>query len=764
MRNLFVLSIFSLLSCSVFESDDKKNNNGSNGSVSQLSSLTGQLMIETEEGELPAANAQISVVGHPEYSAVANSNGEVAIQNMLPGALEIYAVANTDGSSVGGLTLTSAETRAAQFKNIVIASSGVTQLPSDIKLTKPGAIKGAIAILNNPDNVKVGGTEVFIPGTSFIAKADDEGKFTLLNLAAGIYDQVRFNQEGLTESNLFDIEVTSGEMTDVGTVYLALSTGPSGRIVNLTGTEKRTIGSNEMVILPSKNVTLNLRYDSRATLMKLSHESSFINSDWQPVASSVKVDSKKNIEAFNYFQTDGSKSVFVKFSDQNGLESSVYKLDFIIDTEAPKSDGMELLYGWGQVSETAPGIHMTLLASDSGSGVKEVMACADPTFSGCQWSSYQREFYGSGLIAGPGLNTVYVKYRDYLDRESEIVSDSISGGPVTIVPTGTIAENITLYSEETPYQFSGYTKFTSDFKAEEGIEIVYDGGAGTVVFEGQVLMLGTQASPIVVTSEGGFGGFNASNSQSKNNLFEYINFAAGQSLSTTQEGIIQIDGGKILNCTLSLANSMWIYKRGVRPLVVSGNTLHGGAILILGGNGATIIEHNQFVTSTSGASGYTGIVQNDGSSSATGTIVRYNTFNMDWGGGLGGSQPAVQIYNGDLEFSNNQAIPTASSGAPTIVAIEGSGTINLTAEHNNLHPTCTMGSPDTIRHFYVLNGSGINVTVNPDQNFYDGHSTTNPQNQDDTGGATINTDLNTQITAWPTTGAKANGCVGHLCI
>jgi hypothetical protein len=151
----------------------------------------------------------------------------------------------------------------------------------------------------------------------------------------GEYDVIRFEKSGLTSSEILDVVVTSGNTMDIGTIVMSLSTGPSGAVSNLNNAVSYKIDGEDIDVLTDDIVQIDLVYDTRAVLMKIAHESSFLNVDWVPVDSSYLFTAATNSSAINYFSTDGRKAVYVKFADINSLESSLYFHEFFIDTEKP---------------------------------------------------------------------------------------------------------------------------------------------------------------------------------------------------------------------------------------------------------------------------------------------------------------------------------------------------------------------------------------------------------------------------------------------
>src|SRR5690606_1141144 len=128
-----------------------------------------------------------------------------------------------------------------------------------------------------------------------------------------------------------DVVVLEGGTVDLGDLTLSLSNGPEGGIA-VTADLSPTIDGATRKVMTSRTVTATLAYDGDAALMKISDEPSFLNKAWKPVASTAQWT----------FTSDGAKSLYVTYSDLNGLESSPYSVDFIVDTEAPTLAGITI--------------------------------------------------------------------------------------------------------------------------------------------------------------------------------------------------------------------------------------------------------------------------------------------------------------------------------------------------------------------------------------------------------------------------------------
>lgn len=539
--------------------------------------LTGSLRIEAGGEFLPAANAKLEFESHPEYDLVVKEDGSFRMNNVVPGALTIYATFDSGLGLAEGASI-----KALQIKDIIIGAGSETIVPEEASiLSDPGSISGTISLINNPENVELLGIEIYIPGTSYLAKADATGNFTISNVPAGTYDNIRFEKPGLTSSDILDIQVKSGENLNIGSVFMSLSTGPSGKIVSIENSTGRTIGGNPVAVVQGTAFRVNLLYDSRATLMKSAHESAFINVDWIPVASNYDFTAVSNATAFAHFKEDGVKNIFVKFSDSNGLESSVYNLQFITDNQAPTLDAVTILNGWAQSS--TQDIFLDIEGSDAGSGIKDIMISNVASFSGATWQGYSSSRISSWNLENlSGANTVYVKVRDYEGRESNVVSDGINVAEHTLIHNASYNTKMTLLAAHSPYRISEDVTFESDLSIEPGTTFLIDSSRilkvlgvltskGTV--ENRVTFKFTTAAPHDCSMGSGSGGTinleSGAPGVSQANRIEYTDFVS--------INYIKLNGGLItqskFDASLCTENSAGhITKSGLDNLTLSENT------------------------------------------------------------------------------------------------------------------------------------------------------------------------------------------------
>jgi hypothetical protein len=94
-------------------------------------------------------------------------------------------------------------------------------------MNKTGKIEGTVSLKDGIDPV---GTDVYIPGTSFTAKADHDGYFKIFYLPADTYT-LRYERTDYSAVEIANIVVEKGETTTLGDVELGFDSGAISGIV-----------------------------------------------------------------------------------------------------------------------------------------------------------------------------------------------------------------------------------------------------------------------------------------------------------------------------------------------------------------------------------------------------------------------------------------------------------------------------------------------------------------------------------------------------
>ncbi|MEZ4741804.1 MAG: carboxypeptidase-like regulatory domain-containing protein [Bdellovibrionota bacterium] len=492
-----IISIASLSIClncnnskSSNSSSSPTNDNAAGDGGEQQLGVSGTLSVQFQaaEGaeEASIANASIEIVGHPEYSTNTDENGKLTL-NTLPGTLSIVATSNAGGAA---LAASEVSEYGIKLDDLVVKPGELTEI-LEAKFKKTGNFSGKVSFRDNPNNLSIAGAEIYVPGTSFIAKAAEDGSFAINGLPEGSYN-IYIDKDGFARTAL-SVFIEEGKTTDIGSIDLSLSNGPEGGIQLVGGVEFNPTGSLTEYLLKIRTANVKLTYDNESSLMKISDEPTFLNKKWEPVKDTYSWE----------FTSDGKKSIYVKYSDLNGLESSPYKIDFCIDTEDPALYSISILNGWAQTAAIKNFIDID--AYDSGCGIEKVQISNNSaSLSGSSYVKFGNRIDWN-LPSSDGSQTVYLKLIDYAGNFSEIKSDEINldTSGKTIIYAKTYDEKLTLYKDQSPYIFkSGGTPylFEEDVFIEPGTTIYFDQSL-KVTFKNGLNSVGKAGDEIVFLTE-----------------------------------------------------------------------------------------------------------------------------------------------------------------------------------------------------------------------------------------------------------------------
>jgi len=188
------LSVFLAIACSLAlaagcqGTDDVNQGSG-------LASVSGALTVDDEA----AADVRIYVLGLPQLDDRTDSNGEFEIVG-IPAGTHVLVAADNKGHGL-------------QFE--ATAEQGTKRRVGTLALRETGAIAGVLTVEGLEDAI---GTDVYVPGSSFLAKTDATGRFFILEVPAGSFT-LRAERDGFRPAEV-TVAVPAG---GVGEVFLTLS-------------------------------------------------------------------------------------------------------------------------------------------------------------------------------------------------------------------------------------------------------------------------------------------------------------------------------------------------------------------------------------------------------------------------------------------------------------------------------------------------------------------------------------------------------------
>ncbi len=142
-------------------------------------------------------------------------------------------------------------------------------------------------------------------------------------------------------------------------------------------------------------------------------------------------------KTWNFTEGDGTKALYVKFSDKAGNWSEVYSDAIILDTTAPITTDSGIDGNWHNTDVT-----VTLIASDSTSGVAHTYYTTDGTDPSVSLTEYTAPF----TLSGEGQYTI--KYFS-VDNAGNTESIKTASNPVKIDKTAPINCAITINNQDT---------------------------------------------------------------------------------------------------------------------------------------------------------------------------------------------------------------------------------------------------------------------------------------------------------------------------
>ncbi len=272
--------------------------------VPEPPAVSGQLVFSVDVGVDPES-VEGYVVGYQDLLQVEQTqDGQYFIDNIPAGEHDVIVTA---GTITAGLVSNEGKKRARRLKKIKFLA-GVSTKKDKIDLPPAGAISGVARLAGQSDHA---GINVYIPGTSFSATTDTNGTYTISPFVPVGENNLYFEKDGYHRGQIEAIDVVSDTTTAVPEITLELSTGAEGFVSINSGA----------VESDSRVVTLSIGATDDAVLMKVAEDELFSNLSWVPIVSTMDWT----------FDTPGSKNVYVKFADANGLESSAFSASITVN-------------------------------------------------------------------------------------------------------------------------------------------------------------------------------------------------------------------------------------------------------------------------------------------------------------------------------------------------------------------------------------------------------------------------------------------------
>jgi len=193
---------------------------------------------------------------------------------------------------------------------------------------------------------------------------------------------------------------------DAADPVIKVVTLPSGSMA----TNNAIIELNFSAVTDDYNIPYGIKIwgDNDGTLGEKSFEQ---DASWIPWTNSL---------SWNLSVASGTKYVLVKLMDSAGNQSlSPIQLKFILDNgELPAISAVSINGGQTHTNATNRKVSVNINASDTYSGLKEMMISQSDLFTGASWQAWEPLIEDWILPTAEVSHIFYVKVRDYLDQES----------------------------------------------------------------------------------------------------------------------------------------------------------------------------------------------------------------------------------------------------------------------------------------------------------------------------------------------------------
>lgn len=376
---------------------DGKNPCGGEVASETPDAQSGRIVVQLDATVDPCSVKGYVVGAEGTLEIKMSAAGELAIDNAPAGKHDVVVT-----GTVALATSLTEETRGIRLNGVAVKAGQDTRTD---KLTLPavGTLKGRVRLAGETDH---SGIDVYIPGTGFAAKTDSQGAYSISPYVVAGTTNLYFERDGYHRGQIEGIEVVGGQVNVAEDLTLILSLGATGGI-QLAGGE---------AVVKSRTVPYVVGSTPNAKLMKVAETNTFDGVEWRPVVTTGK----------HLFATEGAKTLYVQFADANGLASSPFGDDVLVDLFADDEGEVEIAGGAATSSSRT-----VALALDVPENAEQMQVSALADFAGASWRAATAAM--NFTFPGQGPQTVFVRYRDADGFTSATFSDSVD---VQLFPAG----------------------------------------------------------------------------------------------------------------------------------------------------------------------------------------------------------------------------------------------------------------------------------------------------------------------------------------
>ncbi len=473
--SLITLSLLSLTLGSCDSGTTRVSNGGSasatGSAITGTVSVTGQLVLEP--------SLKISESGEQKVSLIDESGTPIAEGKTTPAGT--FAITINEGSSLAAgtsapvprfLYVKSLFLAPAQETKTAIGAKGQIVLDArDLKVNadgtrsvatgehsvrKVGALTGRVTLETGESAV---GIDIFVPGTTYIAKTDADGNFLLGFLPRGSY-LVRAEKDGFASKEWNNVSIGDQQTVDLGSATLLISTGPQVSSFTLNSLNQAT-GRAELSIKLAKS--------SKYRVSKLQDFSDTIFKPVDVTLPELTIDMEFN---------PSSKliTIYLEAADSDGLSASS---QLLIDLEAPTAGSVLVNNSNGIINS----ISLPLTLSAQGATRMRFAEASAGLASGA-WLDYTPNYTYTLQLLTEGQRRIYVAFAD--------AAGNVTGGNgeisavFTLDRTAPDVNGMTLLFPETPTgAFNTPLAWLSNYPGETAmtydVDVCSNVGCSTIV-------------------------------------------------------------------------------------------------------------------------------------------------------------------------------------------------------------------------------------------------------------------------------------------
>lgn len=424
--------------------------------------------------------ATVHLVGNQSYTTRTNSDGVYSLSEVKVGSYNLYATTKPS------LNLASPSTYGVWVQNIEVKPKQSIQV-NDQVVAPTATLQGKVqTFLDKGANFAKASVKLLELQQTVRPKQD--GEFTFSNLPEGRYT-LEVTLDNYKSAVIKDIFLGAGTLKVIEEIVLSKDDRPAARFVP-DFHEVATMGEQKIPLSLSRIAKFKIESDFAATFLRVSESRTFDNTPY-----------KKLNEALSWkFSGEGKQTLFGQVKSETGVESKVFSIDIVVDTQAPAIASLQINDGFASTNSSINIVRIE--ASDSGSGIEKVYLSRDESFADVQEFTMDDmpvrwDFQQTGATL-----KVYARVRDYAGRDSSIAMASIdwSSNSLSTVGKGTFSNPVKFIRDASPYFITGNTSFAGDVYIEAGVEVSIASGA-KVDFQGQVTMAGTDELGIHIKTD-----------------------------------------------------------------------------------------------------------------------------------------------------------------------------------------------------------------------------------------------------------------------